>query len=291
MNFETPIRVERDYQARTALNFPVSHDDGGLTVEELVASRLAQRGVSATSITWDAVRESGQPWVLIATYTAGGTPTEARWTINSKAKVLTALNDEAMWLSEHRISATTSPWRAVNTPLAARDTKSVDDAAAEPEVHESPAAQPSPSTPSAASATSAPSPATNATEEDDDPQLSLLENLLDGLHQRRGQATPAPDIDELDDSFFGGAHPAPSEPEVKEDDGVLKLPHRSLSAVKEPESSPIATPAMPAESAPSASGASSTASSASGAKKKTTKKTSGRTSVPSWEDIVFGPKS
>lgn len=112
----SPILAERAYTAQTARSYRQGQDVGGMTLEELVVSRLVPRGVSASSITWDATRESGEPWVLSATYDANQTSYTARWTINTRSHTVDAQNDEAVWLTETHIPAPSTPWRPLNTP-------------------------------------------------------------------------------------------------------------------------------------------------------------------------------
>ncbi|MDD7466041.1 MAG: septation protein SepH [Actinomycetaceae bacterium] len=113
---ERPILAERLYTAKQARSYRQAHELGGLTIEELVVSRLLDRGVAAEGITWDAYREAGEPWNLTATYTVNDLQHTALWRINTKAQAVTALNDEAAWLTETQVPAPASPWRAHNTP-------------------------------------------------------------------------------------------------------------------------------------------------------------------------------
>ncbi|MDY5588415.1 MAG: septation protein SepH [Arcanobacterium sp.] len=113
---ERPIMAERLYTAKQARSYRQAHELGGLTIEELVVSRLIDRGVASEGITWDAYRETGEPWNLTATYTVNDLEHTALWRINTKAQAVTALNDEAAWLTETQVPAPVSPWRAHNTP-------------------------------------------------------------------------------------------------------------------------------------------------------------------------------
>lgn len=113
---EHPITAERRYTAHQARSYRQAHELGGLTIEELVMSRLVERGVTADGITWDAYREAGAPWTLSASYTIADETVTALWRINSKTQSVVALNDEAAWLTETAVPAPSSPWRAHNTP-------------------------------------------------------------------------------------------------------------------------------------------------------------------------------
>ncbi|MCI1675229.1 MAG: septation protein SepH [Ancrocorticia sp.] len=117
-----PILLEREYTAESARSYPIGHEVGALTVEEVVASRLVSRGVNADDITWDAIREPGAPWTLIATFSSGNKERHATWHVNTEHRTLDAVDDEAAWLSEEQVPVPTSPWRQPNTPRVATET-------------------------------------------------------------------------------------------------------------------------------------------------------------------------
>jgi len=116
-----PIIAEREYTARVARSFSIGHDRDGLTIEELVASRLLGRGVRPDDIAWDSLRRSGEPWTLIATFVTGDREHRASWYVDLERRALQALDDEGSWLSETQFPVSSSPWRPANTPPAAFD--------------------------------------------------------------------------------------------------------------------------------------------------------------------------
>lgn len=284
--FEFPIRAEREYTAQRARSFRIGHEIGGLTVEELVASRLRSRDVSPSAITWDSYKEQGGVWKLRATYPAGGRTTTAIWDIDADSSSLHACNDEATWLSETEIPAKDAPWR----PLSKRSS-----------VVSTPPAEDSPESPdSSESASSADSP-------DEAPQQANAElvSMLDGLNSRRGKPRPAPTFDEEED-LPPAAHPPHSQPEEATDATVLSLPKRVQPTDESDESAP--SPVSPAdiESADSAKTAEGVVPSASTPiapeddglfaepepevkpKAKPKKRSGNRPTMPSWDEIVFG---
>ncbi|WP_406715720.1 septation protein SepH [Trueperella pyogenes] len=185
-NLAYPIFAEREYVAQNARLYRQGHEAGGMTLEELVTSRLVTRDVAVGDIEWDAHREQGEPWMLVATYKSGGTRHTAMWAINTKAQTLSARNDEAIWLTENQIPAPTNPWRRPNTPSAnneppAGEKMSIIDAK--------------------------PAAADSAVD---------IDSMLASLNSKRGKVQPMPEFD--------GAHPAASEPEAAQDATILPLP-------------------------------------------------------------------
>lgn len=200
--YEFPILAERDYAATQARAYRIGHEIGALTVEELVTSRLKSRDVESDSIAWSAIREQGKNWELTATYTVAGRETVASWSIDQQTSSLTALNDEARWLSETEIPVKDSPWRPLS--VSALHTN---------EAETEPAAE------------SIPEP-----REDSD---SAIVSMLDTLSARRG-TKQAMTID--DEDLPPAAHPPASRPEEATDATVLSLPPRPARTPRtEPE--------------------------------------------------------
>ncbi|MDO4888777.1 MAG: septation protein SepH [Actinomycetaceae bacterium] len=182
-----PIMAEREYTARLARSFSINRDHDSLTIEELVASRLAGRGVRHDDIVWDSLRKAGEPWTLIATFVTAEREHRASWHVDLDRRALEALDDEGSWLSETQFPAPSTPWRAANTPPA-------------------------------------PPEATQASDEAED-ERDPIEDVLASLDLQRGRVKPMPHDEE--EPAFAGAHPAASEPEQARDATILKLPRRS----------------------------------------------------------------
>ncbi|QOR46460.1 septation protein SepH [Trueperella pecoris] len=270
-----PIFAEREYTAQNARLYRQGHDAGGMTLEELVVSRLVARGVNTNDIEWDAHRDQGEPWVLVARYRIGDTNHTALWTINTKAQTVTARNDEATWLTENQIPAPSNPWRRPNTPSVAQD----EDAAPAEKI-------------SAIDAR----PASSGQPVD-------IDSMLESLNSKRGKSQPMPEPE------FDGAHPADSEPEAAQDATILAFPSpkpeaaddkSQKKAIVTPVSSLSTPPTAPtAESADEADASDSQqpgnsqqvlpgVGQDSAATPKPAKKRRNRPAMPSWDEIVFG---
>lgn len=266
-----PIFAERTYTAENARTFRQGQDVGGLTLDELVTSRLIARGVDGESIVWDAVRPAGEPWILTATYDAAGVETVARWTINAKSRSVDAINDEATWLTETQIPAPTSPWRPLNTPVADAPIHT-DTAEPVSEV------------------------ATLARTEQPAPPMSL-DDVLASLDTQRGKSRPMPS-----DIEFDGAHPAMSDTDNAKDATILAFPKMNAIAreasIQSAPTAPTAPSAHSATTAPSAKTPDSSdedsqleipgmAKTKPEPKPEKSRKRN-RPSMPSWDEIVFG---
>lgn len=260
-----PIRNERDYIVAQACGYLQSQQGGDLTLAELVISRLVKRGVDENEITWDATRAADSPWKLTASYQIAGAPLQAEWEINTKARTLSANNDEATWLTETRIPAPDSPWRPLNMPELEKE-----------------------SAPSASAA------ADSLAETDFDiPQLFPeqtaisesetidINEILASLEHRRGTNAPMPEEEEE----FLGAHPAASEPEMAQDASILQLPERGDNSTPLPSA-----PTAELENQSTLPGMPDTPEEPNSENEKTAKKSKrrDRPAMPSWDEIVFG---
>lgn len=286
-----PIFAEREYTAQLARSYRLGHDAGGMTLEELVISRLVSRDVESSSITWDAYRDQGEPWTLVARYESGGRDHSALWRINTKAQTVQAHNDEATWLTENQIPAPTNPWRKLNTPPS-------------PEVPDETDKPRSPAADKMSAIDAQPASSGRPTD---------IDTMLASLNSKRGTSQPMPDEPEFD-----GAHPAHSEPDAAVDATILAFPSPSAGTSSQnsaqssaPSSESAPEPGTDADGEPASSLSSVTSAESAPddaplpgqqelpgvvdeADLKTEddkpkkKRRRGRPAMPSWDEIVFG---
>ncbi|MGV9196932.1 septation protein SepH [Arcanobacterium canis] len=255
-----PILAERQYTALQARRWMLSKEDGSMSLEELVGSRLAARSATSESILWDSYKKNNERFLSVE-FTIGEKQHAALWKIDMKAHTVVAANDEATWLTETQIPAPTSLWRPLNTPQMSENTASI-------EAHRA--------------RHSAEEPSALITSDDASEQSASIADMLDSLVSQRGVSRPMPDFD--------GAHPAASDVERATDATILAFPSRSDSEEKPEESATTPHEATleivetedeqqeeTAEVPPSPQ-----------ASTKDTKKRKGRPSMPSWDEIVFG---
>ncbi|MCG2799056.1 MAG: DUF3071 domain-containing protein [Cellulomonas sp.] len=98
--YEGPVLAEREFIAEQAKAARVGHETGSPALGDLVADRLAARGIDVATLAWDAARRPSGPWTVLARFMVGADGREARWTYDPASRGLAAQEDEARWLSE-----------------------------------------------------------------------------------------------------------------------------------------------------------------------------------------------
>jgi hypothetical protein len=102
--YEGPVLAEREHvvtRARATALGP----DGSPTLDDLVADRLATRGVDPQGAGWDSSRDAHGSWSVTLSFEAGGADRVATWGYDAASRSVRALDDEARWLSETEIEA------------------------------------------------------------------------------------------------------------------------------------------------------------------------------------------
>lgn len=98
--FAVPVMQERSFvadQARTSL---IRYQEGELPLEDVVAHRLAERGIDTGDFRWDAWRGEDGRWTVLLAYPAGRGDQVATWLFDTESRTLQPVDDEARWLSE-----------------------------------------------------------------------------------------------------------------------------------------------------------------------------------------------
>lgn len=252
--YEAPVLAERDYVAQLARSTRIGRDESSPILGDLVTDRLVGRGVDPEDLEWDAWRAEGEPWNLCVDYPIDGRTVRAQWAFDHTARAVTALDDEARWLTETELLDVPIPKRHLSSVASEGEASNVRP------LHES----------------RPPLPGVPEREPDEDSAPNSTELLLANLEARRGTRDVMDiDADEDETSDFEGFGPtsAPREADVGfTADPPEPMPHPAGSARTQddtPETPSVATPA-------------------SGTKKPVKK---GRASVPSWDEIVFGAKN
>ena len=102
--FEGPVVAEREFVIESALNVPVHTAmeidplAGGATFGGVLRKRLVDAG--AINERWASWKEEGGPWIVKLTFTAEQIDHDARWTYDPKKQALSPLNNEAISLSQ-----------------------------------------------------------------------------------------------------------------------------------------------------------------------------------------------
>ncbi|MCA5893909.1 DUF3071 domain-containing protein [Isoptericola sp. NEAU-Y5] len=98
--YEWPVVAERSHVISQVRAHRRGGDGDVAPLGEVAGTRLAARGVTAGQAQWSARRDGTAPWVVEVRFHAGDRDRSARWTYDPKARVVTALDDEARWLGQ-----------------------------------------------------------------------------------------------------------------------------------------------------------------------------------------------
>lgn len=308
--YEGPAVAERAHVAQRAQVMTIGRDAGAPTLGDLVVDRLAGRGVS--DIAWDARRRGSEPWEVLARFAAGDRDREATWQVDLTSGTLTALDDESRWLSETDLS-TAGPRRHLSAVRPARlyDVETDADIApalaaidavirdprppVEPEPE--PAPEPAADEPEGPEATeallaelSAARGVRQRVETDDDALAAQVLADLEAQPDPPASTRPSPvggagtagsggDADRAGGARGAeGAHQDSAEPETEDDEPAVPRPHTPALWDDPPAAHPPAS--RPEE-----------ATDAEVLEPRRRGRRSRRTSVPSWDEIVFGAKN
>ncbi len=111
--YEGPILAEREYVAGLARGVRLRGRGGGgasaPTLSARVSQRLSGRGVDPASADWDSARDENGGWTVVLTFPAGGRERQARWAFDVQDRTVSAVDDEARWLSEDDATGDSSP--------------------------------------------------------------------------------------------------------------------------------------------------------------------------------------
>jgi Protein of unknown function (DUF3071) len=126
--YEGPILAEREHvaglaqRARLRSRTGLSSSTSAPTLSARVTERLKGRDVEVSDASWDSWRTEGGPWTVVLTFAAGGRQRQASWSFDLADRTVSAIDDEARWLSEE-VQEAKGPIPAPKLrPAPARDT-------------------------------------------------------------------------------------------------------------------------------------------------------------------------
>jgi len=125
--YEGPILAEREHVAGLAQKARLRTRNGvssgpSPTLSARVAERLKSRDVEVTETSWDSWRAQGGPWTVVLTFAAGGRQRQASWSFDLDDRTVSAVDDEARWLSEEVQTAKGPIPAPPHRPSPGRDT-------------------------------------------------------------------------------------------------------------------------------------------------------------------------
>jgi hypothetical protein len=257
--YEGPVLAEREHIVDQALSVPVlvaddfEHDHSP-TFGAAVRSKLSE--ARATGERWTSWKEDGG-WIVKLEFTVGDVDHDARWSFDPRRTTLSPANSAATQLSRQGSlpDGLIPRLRALEVPLASAEVA--------PFVESGPRrlteADVAAASVQDAAVKRAPTESTTSSDTAD---------LLEALRRRRGQRDPSPTI-ETESDISSDAPLAP-----------VSLFDAFASAEPEPDRTPPADESVATEEPAARTG------SAPGDGRR-----KGRTSMPSWDEIVFGARS
>lgn len=262
--FSAAVETEKQYAIEQFLTVPAPKDSKVRTINELVERTLAAASIGMESVTWKSTRRGLEPWHIVAIFTSAGREIHAEWTWNMHDNSVVCLNNAARKLLGEQNPRTENAGGAKASPEPALPGDSVRSARIERAV--SAWAAPKPSAPQTHSASSNPVTSTGSMPPIDlSASGSMPPVKLSAPVSTGAASTQTPP----DDSRIPAAQSdAPIHDEVTSDSGAAPV-ETGKAAKKEQTAAPAkAAPAEPAA--------------------KPSRRKSGRSAVPSWDEILFG---
>lgn len=106
LRYAGPVLQERamlaQHARRTKLRSSGSGPSSGATLADVVDGRLAQHGVDADKIAWDAYRREDGTWRIVATWPSGKATAQAIWDLDKARQLVTPHDDMAQYLCADR---------------------------------------------------------------------------------------------------------------------------------------------------------------------------------------------
>jgi hypothetical protein len=102
LRYAGPVLQERAMLAQHARRTRLRNSDKGASLAEVVDGRLAQHGVDAEKISWDAYRREDGTWRIVATWPSGKATAQAIWELDKTRQQVTPHDDMAQYLCAER---------------------------------------------------------------------------------------------------------------------------------------------------------------------------------------------
>jgi Protein of unknown function (DUF3071) len=102
LRYAGPVLQERAMLAQHARRTRLKSSDKGATLADVVDGRLAQHGVEAEKISWDAFRREDGTWRVVATWPSGKATAQAVWELDRNRQSVAPHDDMAQYLCAER---------------------------------------------------------------------------------------------------------------------------------------------------------------------------------------------
>ena len=102
LRYAGPVLQERAMLAQHARRTRLKTSESGAPLAEVVDGRLAQHGIDAEKISWDAFRRDDGTWRIVATWPSGKATAQAMWDLDRGRQVVSPHDDMAQYLCTER---------------------------------------------------------------------------------------------------------------------------------------------------------------------------------------------
>ena len=102
LRYAGPVLQERAMLAQHARRTRLRTSESGASLAEVVDARLAQHGVDAEKISWDAYRRDDGAWRVVATWPSGKATAQAVWELDRTRSLVSPVDDMAVYLCNER---------------------------------------------------------------------------------------------------------------------------------------------------------------------------------------------
>jgi hypothetical protein len=102
LRYAGPVLQERAMLAQHARRTKLRGSEKGASLAEVVDARLAQHGIDAEKISWDAYRREDGTWRIVATWPSGKATAQAIWELDRTRQSVGPHDDMAQYLCTER---------------------------------------------------------------------------------------------------------------------------------------------------------------------------------------------
>ena len=128
LRYAGPVLQERAMLAQHARRTRLKTSEKGASLAEVVDGRLAQHGVDAEKISWDAYRRDDGTWRVVATWPSGKATAQAIWELDKARTLVSPHDDMAIYLCTERPTHILGQEERSEAPRAARPPRATEPA-------------------------------------------------------------------------------------------------------------------------------------------------------------------
>lgn len=114
--FSSAVETEKQYAIEQFFTVPAPKESRGRTIADVIERTLAVAGIGMESVTWKATRRGLEPWRITASFDSAGRQVRAEWSWNMHDNAVACLNPTAK-----KLMGTASGKRGDGTASAAGD--------------------------------------------------------------------------------------------------------------------------------------------------------------------------